>query len=483
MAQPTNHSTPKLSEIARHLNIPTGIETTGFGRVRTVAGRLGIRFDRWQDDLCRLMLAKRADGEYAASAGGVAMSLCRQVGKTFTVGTNAAIMCLLQPDFTVLWTAHRTRTSAETFKSMQAIVRQPGLTRHVKAIRRANGQESIEFANGSRILFGAREQGFGRGFAGIDMEIFDEAQILTEKALDDMVPATNAAKNPLIVFMGTPPRPNDPGDVFRLKRSQGLANEDGMTYVEFSADRDADPHDRNQWAKANPSYPTRTKPAAMLRMLKNLGEDSFRREALGIWDETTDRRAIDPDQWQQAETGERRPGGWVAFGVDMPPDRSRLAIGACMAYPDGTAHIELAQLKNTHTHGTGWAVEWLARRWPKTSAIVIDAQSPATVLIPDLKKHGANVTVTGPTDMGRAAGRLLDMLRDRTLTHLRQAPLDAAADAAITRPIGHEGAFGWNKLGTDTDISPLVAVTLALHGAKTSSRRPTGKPQRIIRLK
>ncbi len=256
-----------------------------------------------------------------------------------------------------------------------------------------------------------------------------------------------------------------------------------MTYVEFSADRDADPHDRNQWAKANPSYPTRTKPAAMLRMLKNLGEDSFRREALGIWDETTDRRAIDPDQWQQAETGERRPGGWVAFGVDMPPDRSRLAIGACMAYPDGTAHIELAQLKNTHTHGTGWAVEWLAQRWPKTSAIVIDAQSPATVLIPDLKKHGANVTVTGPTDMGRAAGRFLDMLRDRTLTHLRQAPLDAAADAAITRPIGHEGAFGWNKLGTGSDISPLVAVTLALHGAKTSSRRPTGKPQRIIRLK
>ena len=48
---------PKLSEIARHLSIPTGIETTGFGRVRTVAGRLGIRFDRWQDDLCRLMLA------------------------------------------------------------------------------------------------------------------------------------------------------------------------------------------------------------------------------------------------------------------------------------------------------------------------------------------------------------------------------------------------------------------------------------------
>lgn len=52
-------------------------------------------------------------------------------------------------------------------------------------------------------------QGFGRGFDAVDVEIFDEAQILTVKALNDMIPATNVSPNPLIVFMGTPPQPGD----------------------------------------------------------------------------------------------------------------------------------------------------------------------------------------------------------------------------------------------------------------------------------
>ncbi|MUP49193.1 terminase, partial [Veillonellaceae bacterium M2-8] len=81
----------------------------------------------------------------------------------------------------------------------------------VASVRATNGQQAIEFTNGSRILFGARESGFGRGFAMVDVIVFDEAQILTENALSDMVPATNAAPNGLVLMMGTPPRPKDPG--------------------------------------------------------------------------------------------------------------------------------------------------------------------------------------------------------------------------------------------------------------------------------
>lgn len=482
MTRGTNPSTPALSEAARHLAIPTGIVSTGFGKVRTITGRLGIRFDRWQEGIGRLMLAKRADGTYAAGVGGVVMSICRQTGKTFTVGNNVVVLCLTQPGMKVIWTAHRTRTSSETFKSMTALVQRPGLSRHCRAVRRANGQEEIGFVNGSRILFGAREQGFGRGFDAVDMIIFDEAQILSEKALDDMIPTANAARNPLIVFMGTPPRPVDPGEVFSQKRAQALKGEDDMVYIEFSADRDADTTDREQWAKANPSYPSRTKPAAMLRMFKNLGEDSFRREALGIWDEQASMRAIDQTSWDESTVDSRLPGGWVAIGVDMPPDRSSLAIGACMAYPDGSAHVELARFRDSRRAGTRWAVDWIADRWPRIEAVVIDAQSPATVLVPELKQRGVNVTLTSATMMGQAVGRFQDMLRDHTLRHLKgQTPLDMAVAGTTIRNIGHEGAYGWNKLGSDVDISPLVAVTLALHGAMTNQRRDT-RQQRMIRL-
>ena len=136
-------------------------------------------------------------------------------------------------------------------------------------------------------MFGARENGFGRGFDGVDVEVFDEAQILGERALADMIPATNTSPNPLVVFMGTPPKPSDPSEVFAQKRRDALNGMDGMLYVEFSADRDADSDDRKQWRKANPSYPKRTSETAILRMRNLLGEDSFRREGLGIWDEQT----------------------------------------------------------------------------------------------------------------------------------------------------------------------------------------------------
>lgn len=484
MASKTNPSTPRLSEAARVLNIPEGITSSGFGRVRRVAERLDIHFDRWQEGIGTLILAKRADGTYASSVGGIGMSICRQTGKTFTVGTIIVIECLTHPGLKVIWTAHRTRTSAETFKSMQALVKRPGLARHCKAIRQTNGQEEIAFANGSRILFGAREQGFGRGFAAVDVIIFDEAQILTEKALEDMIPTANAAKNPLIIHMGTPPRPVDPGEVFAERRTAGLNHDPDSVWIEFGADRDCDTADPDAWAQANPSYPHRTKPTAMLRMLKNLGEDSFRREALGIWDQDSEHAAIDPELWAQAATVERKPGGWTAMAVDMPPHRGWITIGACQAYADGTAHIDIAALKGVRRHGTGWPVAYLADRWPRLAAVVIDAQSPATVLIPPLKAAGIDVTVTGASDMGKACGRMLDMLQYHELTHKAgRQPLDQAAAGANIRRIGTGGAFGWNKLGSDVDISPLVATTLALHGAVTSTRRPGDEPeQRMIEL-
>ena len=66
--------------------------------------------------------------------------------------------------------------------------------------------------------------------------------------------------------------------------------------------------------------------------------------------------------------------------------------------------------RDTKQYGVAWAVDWIAQRWPRMAAVVIDAQSPATVLVPDLKRRGVNVTLTGPTDMGQAVGRFQDMI-------------------------------------------------------------------------
>nr|WP_043165858.1 terminase [Bifidobacterium callitrichos] len=479
-------STRRLSDVARHVVLPKGIVSTGWPRVKAQARMCGIEYDDWQDGLGRCMLGKTADGLYAAGIGGVVISICRQVGKTFTIGTMIVMLCILSEyPLKVLWTAHRSRTSDETFKFMCSLVRKPAIARYVDGEpRRANGQQEIAFTNGSRILFGARENGFGRGFDNVDVEVFDEAQILGERALDDMIPATNAARNPLIIYMGTPPKPSDPSEVFSNRRHDALYGEsDDTLYVEFSADRDADPEDRSQWRKANPSYPSRTSESAILRMRKNLGEDSFRREGLGVWDETNTVSVIDPELWKNGEVTERQDGGVVSFGLDMPPDRSALAIGACMKYADGSAHVELAEYRDTHRDGVAWAADWIKARWSRTACVAIDAQSPAMVLLPELKARRVPVKVVTANEMGQACGRMLDLIQAGMLRHLPDADQPQLAKAVAnvtTRPIGRSGAFGWNKTGNDIDISPLVAVTVAVQGAWTTRRRP-GRRQKVMR--
>ena len=446
---------------------------------------LGYRLDPWQRAINRYALAKRDDGLWAAR--NVDMSIPRQTGKTFDVGFVPFHRCIRNPGFTAIWTTHHFSVTQDTFQSLRDIALMDEMEPFVdpdRGIHSAAGKEAIYFRNGSRIAFKARENGAIRGFKKVGLLVLDEAQHLTDSALASVLPTQNRADNPQTWYMGTPPGPDQQGAVFARHRANALARRSKRSlYVEYSAQRGCDPLDRGQWMRANPSYPLHTSDESILNLYEQLAEDDFRRECLGIWDDVAFHSAIDPDQWAAglADARSERPGHWMAIGVDMPPDRGSLAIGACRAWEEGPAHVELVKFKDTRHNGTQWAVDWIAERWPRMAAVVIDAQSPATVLVPDLRRVGVQVTLTGPADMGRAVGRFQDMLRDRRLAHIAQAPLDEAVAGCSTRPIGTSGAMGWNKLGSDVDISPLVAVTLALHGAMTSLRRP-GQAQRMIRL-
>ena len=48
--------------------------------------------------------------------------------------------------------------------------------------------------------------------------------------------------------------------------------------------------------------------------------------------------------------------------------------------------------------------------------------------------------------------------------HITQPALDLAANIAATRPLG-DGAWAWDRNKSMEDISPLVAVTMALGSA------------------
>jgi len=479
MTSPTSSGDPKLSEVARHVILPEGIVSTGWAPVAARALEMGVRFDGWQVGLGMAILAKRDNGLYACGIGGAVVSIPRQVGKTFTIGAIIFALCTLNPGTTVIWTAHRTRTHNETFRSMAAMAERREIKPHVASVRRANGEQEVEFRNGSRILFGARESGFGRGFAQVDILVLDEAQILTEKAMEDMVPATNAAPNGLVLMMGTPPRPNDPGEVFMNRRAAALSGEDeDVLYVELSADPKANPDDRKQWAKANPSYPRRTTESAILRMRKLLGSvESFLREGLGIWDEAAlTKKAINAKAWDALAIPTAPTDGRRVYAVRFSVDGSSVALAAAIRPDEGPIHIEGIKLASMGD-GTAWLVDWLVERHEKAAQIVVDGKAGVGYLVNALHEARVpkSVVITAGTDTITSGTSMLEAaLNSKDFTHRGQSELDEQVKAAEKRKIGANGGFGW-QAPEGGNVALLDAVTLAYWGAKTTKRRPGRK--------
>jgi hypothetical protein len=453
---------------------PAGIVSNGFPAVQAKCGELGIRFRWWQQAVGRLILSKRADGKYAATIGGTGLSIPRQVGKTFLVASIVFALCLLRPGLTVIWTSHRLRTAEETFKKLQGFARRSKIKPHVLKVILGSGEEEILFRNGSRIMFGARERGFGRGFDEVDVVIYDEAQILGEAALDDIVPATNQCRQDtgaLLLFMGTPPKPDDKGEVFSRMRREALSGGDTDTgWVEFGADPDYTPPpptvklasaDWAQVAKANPSYPDDTPAEAILRMRKQLGPDSFPREGLGIWDDDS-LTTIPLRTWNSCGDAAGRIVGKVILSVDMSLDRTRTVIGVCGQREDGRRQVEIAAARP----GTAWVAEALKEAsalWDAPVMVASTAASPAAALIPDLIDAGLDVVPVSGTELAQACGHLLDSVIERKITHLADDALTAAVAGAEKKP---GEAYVFTRKG-DTDISPLYAITLALWGWTT----------------
>lgn len=465
---PTTNGQRKLSEVAKHLVLPSGIVSTGWPAVREKCRDLGLGFDLWQDGLGRCTLAKRADGLYAATVGGVVISIPRQVGKTYLIGAIVFALCLLHPGITVIWTAHRVKTAAEVFGSMQAMAKRKKIAPLIEAVPRGSGDEAVLFTNGSRILFGARERGFGRGFAKLSIVVLDECQILTESTLDDMVPAMNTGDNPLLIMTGTPPKPKDNGEVFATRRREALAGQsDDMVYVEVSAKPAIDPTtwpvghvDWDAVAEANPSYPLRTPRSSILRMLRQLGRESFRREGLGIWDEDAGSRGVIlKSDWSACQTSAAIV-GTPTLALDVSPMLTHSGIVAAGLTADGRVGVEVTSDGATlldYREGVEWAIELLTTA---QATVWMAPGSAADAIRPRLETGGCVVHVMERAAYARGCVNFAAAVASKRVAHLGQAELDRHVPAGAKRA-ADEGLWVWGRVKSSSDITLLVAATVA----------------------
>ena len=475
---PASDPLAALSDHARHLVYPSTIVATEWPVVTRWADRAGVTFDPWQSELGMLLLGLDSTGHFASAVGLNTISIARQTGKTFLIRWIVFAQALAHPGTTWLWTSHHYVTTNDSFEAMAGLAGTDLFKAHVERVSRGAGNQSVVFRNGSGIRFGSRERGFGRGLPRIDGIVLDEAQILTSRAFADMLPTTNTARNPFVMLLGTPPKPTDPSEVFSWQRHKALKGDlpDGL-YVEFGADADADLDDKAQWAKANPSYPSRTSDDAISRLRKNFSNAAdFRREGLGIWDQKAEAQAVIPaGDWAACLVEAAPAEGVTSYGVKFSPDGSMVALAAALKPPGGgPIHVEALDYKAVDG-GLGWLVKWLAERAGKTAQIVVDGRSGTGMLAAQLAEAGVRARLIWlPTaDQAITANSMmLDAVTGYTVTHIGQPGLDDQVSHAGRRLIGNRGGWGWTPIGDTPDTAILDAVTLAHWAAKTTRRHP-----------
>lgn len=438
--------------------------------------KLGIKLDPWQELCLDHMLARRADGKWSAFEFGLVVP--RQCGKSLVLHVRMLYGVFVLGERLVSFTAHLGDTALEQFLAVRDIVENaPEIEPLVASMPAANGKEGIILRSGCRIRFKTRTKGGGRGLSG-DVTVLDEAQALVDQQLSALMPTMSAKSvqgNPQMLYAGSA------GDfeatVLGRVRRRGIAGGDPrLGFMEWSIDDAAylaaDPETRAEMAAdpvlqaaANPAYGLRISAEYVEAERQSMDPFEFARERMGVgsWpvDDSID-WPIPKAGWKACAVEDTEPpAGPMALAVDASWERTA-SVASCWARADG---LPLGVVE--HDHGVDWVVDRIVqtRGERDVCAVVIDDGGPAGSLVGPLEAAGVELTKTSSREYAQACGELYDAVTTGAyggFAHRSQPVLNAALAGAKKR--GLADAWMWDRRHSSTDISPLVAVTLARWG-------------------
>lgn len=463
---------------------PSRISTDG-DDAALLMSEYGYNLDPWQKCVIDCWLGKDKTGKYNTTSSG--LSLPRQNGKNVCLEAREFFGLVINGE-KILHTAHQVRTSKKSFRRLAAIFtnkQHPEVTDAVKTIRYTNGEECIELLNGGSIEFSARSRQAARGFDGISLVVYDEAQELTDDQVEAIMATLSASAtgNRQIIYTGTPPYPGCPGEVFRRRRSACMTSpgpHDAWHEWSVSADRLAqiEVEDTSLWYMTNPALGIRLSEDFTNEEMRSMSPDGFARERLGWWapvrQEDKD-LAISREDWEACASSDPKPEGKTAFGVKFSPDGAEVCLSGAVIPKDGPARITLIQRKSTSA-GTRWLADWLNERYKTASCVVIDGRNGVDVLVDRLSevwRAKGSLVCPKAGDVIASVSLLTNSLSERTVTWYEpQEQLKESACSSVKRRIGGGWGFGGD------DSCPVESCALALWGAKTSVRNP-GRKMRV----
>lgn len=439
----------------------------------------GRSLDLWQKDALEDHCAEKANGRWLTLES--AEEVPRQNGKGEIINGLMLLHLFVLRTRTIIYSAHEFKTAKESYLKVYELVRNtPHLHKQVEYYHNSNEDTSIKLKTGERLRFLTRSKDGGRGFTG-DAIIFDEAFNLSQASLAAVLPTLSSRPNPHIYYFSSSGKDTGESDVFRKIKKRGDSSDPKIIWRSFSADpKTVDPDSVESRAQANPAYNVRIFDDFIDVERENMTEIDFLRERMGIWDDAKTAAVVDLDVWDALGDPMSSPLDPVAFAIDVNPDSSFSSIAVAGKTAGGRVFTQVVKRER----GTGWVideVQSLVAKWKPTS-VTLDAIGPAGSLVPGFTERGISIDVVSMVQYGQACGSFKALVEDRRLVHNNQSGLRAALESARKRPLGESGLWGWHRRDT-TDITPLVAVTLATyaHSRTAAPEQPVDSRMFVFR--
>lgn len=451
-----------------------------------VAEQLGHDLDGEQRLALADITSTGIDGRLAAFEA--VISAPRQAGKSLVCEIHAVMHALRGER--VLYTGHRADLVGSIFRRLWATIPESwGVTPTF-----SNGREELAFEGGGVIMFKTRTPRVGRGYT-YDKLIVDEAQAVTEEDLDGVRPTLRTRPDPQIVYAACAPNGRVNANCLVLKSLRDRArdnNSESLVYLEWAGivtDQDGEElqahqmpesalADRAIWKRATPGFGERITEERMATELESMGAVSFAIEALNvpIWPDlayvgagpvsvtawealTDDTSALNPEEAIPE----------VVVGFDMNPQR-QVAVCVVGRRADTLLHPDFVGGFTGATAAIEAITRIVGRDDTDVRALVCDG-SPENLALLKRLRHDYVVTERQTREenaarLGQeACGTFVDLVSEGRLRHRGQRELLEALRGAVAKPVGDGWVF--SRTRSRSDVSPLLAVAVALHVADT----------------
>jgi phage terminase large subunit-like protein len=333
--------TPRRGSTKPRLSSPAIKGPNKLEDVKQLCEIIGMPLLPWQEYVLKDMLTVDKTGMWIRKTN--LLLIARQNGKTHLARMLILAHLLKWDSKNILIMSSNRSMALDTFRQVaQVLESNDHLKGFVKQIRYANGTESIEMLDGTRLDVVAATRDGSRGRSA-DFLYIDELREISEEGYRAAMPTTRAKPNSQTLLT------SNAGDAFSLvlngMRERALENPPkSFGFYEYSAPQYCKITDRSGWAQANPALGYTITEEALEEAVATSPIENTRTETLCQWI-TSLASPWSPGTIEDCadSTLELSSGAYTVFAFDVSPSRRNASLVIGQILPDGRTGIGLAQ--------------------------------------------------------------------------------------------------------------------------------------------